>query len=612
MASTDKAELINTKVGYLWVNLRWAFDYAWKNARGWLVAIVLSAIVHSATLGASAWVGRTLVNSLVEIVNLGLVTIEPAIKWLVLAFVLALTQQILSAIDDYANARLNETLVLGITKDMLNHAASLDVSRFEETEFQEIFDRANQNTAVHFANFVTNTIAFVQTLLIIFSLAAILFTIDPLILAIVVPIMLPYALLKWTHAQEKYKKEFSRTTRRRWTRYFLSLLTGRSSIAEVKLLGLSPTLIDNYYNLSRKFVDENRTLLVRELRIDFLFALAFVIGIYGLFVRIATRIINATLTIGDFSVFVGVTVRLQNSLKNAVENGVGIAEESLYISNLHDYFAIEPRLRNPSNVQALPTLRGEIEFDNVTFAYPGSRQNVLTNLSLRILPGETIAIVGENGAGKTTLVKLIARLYDPDHGSIRIDGIEIREMPLDQLYRQFAFIFQSFNRYEATVADNIAYGNLHAVHTKEQVVEIAKRAGVDDLIQSMPEQYDTMLGRMFGKHDLSGGQWQKIAIARAVARDGAILILDEPTASLDARAEYRLFKNFRELANNRTTILISHRFSTITMADRIIVLNAGKIAEMGSHAELLAKQGIYAQLYSMQQSQMSLSGQSVP
>jgi ATP-binding cassette subfamily B protein len=365
-------------------------------------------------------------------------------------------------------------------------------------------------------------------------------------------------------------------------------------------------LIYRYTSLSEAFANEDRKLFERELKIDLGFALVFIVGIYSLFVRISSRIVQATLTIGDFSVFMAVTMRLQNTLANVVQGAVGIMEETLYISNLNEFFNISPRLVDRSTREDMPLFKGGIEIENLSFSYPGSHQSVLSDFSLRISPGETIAIVGENGAGKTTLVKLIARLYDPDEGHIRIDGTDIREVPLDLLYQQFSFVFQSFNRYEATVADNIAYGDVKAINNREQVVKAAEQAGVDDLIRAMPDQYDTMLGRMFGLYDLSAGQWQKIAIARAIIRDAAILILDEPTASLDARAEYQMFSQFRELADGRTTILISHRFSTISMADRIAVMDGGKIIEMGTHMELLNNDGLYAQLYSMQVRQLGL------
>ena len=242
--------------------------------------------------------------------------------------------------------------------------------------------------------------------------------------------------------------------------------------------------------------------------------------------------------------------------------------------------------------------RAEIRFKNVSFTYPGSAEPALRDISLHIRPGETIALVGENGAGKTTLVKLLARLYDPDSGGIEFNGADLRTLSLTELHKQIGFVFQDFSRYEATAADNIAYGDWRLMTgEREKVEEIARQAGVDTMVRSMPAGYETRLGRLFGEHDLSGGQWQKLAIARAFARDASVLILDEPTASLSVHAEYDLFYSFHELSRGRTTILVSHRFSTLSIADRILVMEKGRIIENGSHQELMGRAGPYANLY---------------
>ena len=282
-------------------------------------------------------------------------------------------------------------------------------------------------------------------------------------------------------------------------------------------------------------------------------------------------------------------------------------EQLLFVSNVLDFLSVSPKAASTGSVATIQQAPVAIEVRNVTFTYPGAADPVIRDVSLQIRAGEALAIVGENGAGKTTLVKLLARLYEPDDGQILFDGIDIREMTPEAHRRRLSFVVQTFGRYEAKISDNIAYGDWRRMmNNRERVGQIARLANVHDLIEAMPQGYDTLLGRKFGEYDLSGGQWQKIAVARALAREGWLFILDEPTSNLDARAEYELFSHFRELAETRTTLLISHRFSTVSMADRILVMDEGRIVERGTHQELLDLGGHYASLYALHLRRMPL------
>jgi ATP-binding cassette subfamily B protein len=327
-------------------------------------------------------------------------------------------------------------------------------------------------------------------------------------------------------------------------------------------------------------------------------AILMAIGVYMALLRVVQQSITGALTIGDVALFATAGLRLRTALEMVAASTTSLMEHVAHISNLRELLAIQPRVE-PSLGLVPARPRGEIEFRNVSFTYPGSEVAALVDVSFRIAPGETVALVGKNGAGKSTLLKLLARFYDPDAGCVLYDGIDLRDISLEHLYTRTAFVFQRARAFEATAAENIAYGDCSRLLTDlPQVERIARETGAHDVVERMPRGYDTVLGPLFGEYDLSAGQWQQMAIARAFARSTAtLLILDEPTASLDVMAEYELFRRFRALAAGKTTVLVSHRFSTVRMADRIVVLDDGRVIEQGTHEELIAAGRYYAGLY---------------
>jgi ATP-binding cassette subfamily B protein len=583
----------------------WALRLIWSTNYLLTLGLVASSLVRGIVPAGVAIVGRGLINAFVDHAGKGAEALEALWPWLALGFGLAIFEAISPLTEKFFTQRLHDDVNLKITGDILDHAARLDVAFFEDPRRREMIERAQQNPADHFINFVRETQAALTNFLQTISLVGILVVIEPWVLLVLAPSALPYLFFQWRLSRRYYLEEYYRTPKRRWTHYFVSLLTNRYSLTEIKLVGLAPFLISQFRLLITQFRDQDRSLHRRSLAGSTIFAAVTTVAFYVIFVRVVLKALAGALTVGDIAIFGGATSRVRFTLERVIQSISSAMEQTLYISNLIDFFNVKPRIRSGSDLVP-STGRGEIEFNDVVFSYPGSKEPTLNGVSLHIEPGEIVALVGENGAGKTTLVKLIARLYDPDTGHIAFDGVDLRRISLDYLHQQMSFVLQDFVRYEATAMDNIAYGDWESMMGKRHDIErVARLAGVDGMIRSMPRGYETMLGRLFGEYDLSGGEWQKLAVARAFSREASVLILDEPTSNLSIQAEYELFCRFRELSRGRTTILVSHRFSTLRMADRILVMERGQIVECGTHQELIANAGRYARLYRLHRRQTS-------
>jgi ATP-binding cassette subfamily B protein len=392
------------------------------------------------------------------------------------------------------------------------------------------------------------------------------------------------------------------TPERRQLDYLRFLGASVQSAKEVKIFGLSPYLTERARLLFDKFYNENRALVLKRAGLGSLLNLLPTTAYYGAYALIIYRTVTGSLTVGDLTFLAGAFNRSRTLLQSLFSGFTNVSEQALYVRDLFDFFDTRPQIVSKPNAIAPPRpIHSGFEFQNVSFAYPGSDHLVLRDVSFRLDRGQKIALIGENGAGKTTLVKLLARLYDPTAGRIFLDGIDLRDSDVDDLRREIGVIFQDYMRYDMSARDNIGLGRVQDLADQNRVEQAAHKSLAAELIATLENGYNQMLGRRFdGGVDLSAGQWQKIALGRAYMRDAQVLILDEPTASLDARAEYEVFQRFADLTRDRTAVLISHRFSTVRMADHILVLNNGIIQEQGTHEQLLALGGRYAELFELQ------------
>ncbi len=578
---------------------RWALRFTWRTAPAQTGLLVGAELVKSLVPAGLTLVFGGLVDAATAAVASG-PGADPRrlLAWVGAAFGLAVVGGLTKIAERHAGRRLLDELEVRLTGVVLEHAASLDVVSFEDPATLDLLERARRDPAASFHLFLLNALHVLGDGLQGLTLAAVLAAVEPWLLVPLVVLAVPYGLFQWRAASSRYGQETRYTTRRRWSQYFVQLLTRAPAVTEIKLLDLGPLLLERFRSVASQFRDESALLLRRSALVGALFVVLSSAALFAVLAHLGLRVVAGQASVGSLVVFAGAAARLRAVVEETLAYLGSALERGLFVQNLRAFLALGPGLLPGRGLAVAEGDATEVELERVTFTYPGGDRPALRDISLRIRLGETVALVGENGAGKTTLVRLIARIYDPDSGSVRFGGSDVRELDPASLRERIAWVLQDFTRFEATAAENLAFGDWRRlIGNRREIEELARRTGVAPLVESLPSGYDTWLGTQFGRQQLSAGQWQRLAIARAFARRAPLLVLDEPTASLDVRAEEELFRRFREVAAGRTAILVSHRFSTVAMADRIVVLAEGRVAEAGSHAELLRRGGIYAELF---------------
>jgi ATP-binding cassette subfamily B protein len=564
------------------------------------LGLALRLIVALLPLGALL-ITRLIINGVVAYVahSNGL----PKHFWLLVVgdFVLAGLSVVLTRSVDYLDEVLAGRFTMYSSLRIMKHATELDLASYEDPAFYDQLERARVQS-IDRVSMIRALGQLLQQSVVAISLAASVFLFSPWLVLILVGCVVPAFLGETHYAFQGYALRFRQTPVRRRLDYLRTLASSKETAKEAKLFGLGPFFTSRYDTFSKEVHQEDVSLARRKLLAGSLLGLTSTACYYGCYAFVIYRTVTGHLSVGDMTFLAGAIAGTSSNIQAIFSTFSGLADQALFLGDLIRFFSIGPQIRTrPNALKAPRPIQQGFEFRNVSFTYPGRTQPVFTDLNFRIEPDERVALIGENGQGKTTIVKLLVRLYEPTGGTILLDGIPLEEYDLEDLWKEVGVIFQDFVHYEMSAAENIAAGRIEDLGNLPNLIAAAKKSSAHELINSLPEGYAQILGRRFERGlDLSGGEWQKIALARAYLRDAQLLILDEPTASLDARAEHEVFSRFAELTSGKMALLISHRFSTVRMADKILVLANGGIVEEGSHTELMSHGGRYSEMFELQ------------
>ena len=584
------------------------FRLIWRTHRGYAAVMIVLRVVRSVIPVTTFWVGKLILDSVIAAKS-GNGSLSQVWPYLALELGIVLTGEILARASSLVESLLGDLFSNAMSVRLMEHAAKLDLAQFEDPEFYDHLERARRQTVGRIA-LLTLLLSMSQDALTLLTLAGALIAYSPWLLLLLAIAVIPSFLGETHFASLGYSLLFRWTPERRQLDYLRYVGASDKTAKEVQMFGLAPWITERYATLSQRFYEENRDLSIRRGMVSALLSILGTIGYYAAYVVILVHAVHGDITIGMLTFLAASFARGRDVIQSILLSASNVYEQALYLRDLFVFLGMRPTIESPPNARPAPKkVQSGFVFENVGFRYPGSERWAVRNVDMALKPGERVALVGENGAGKTTLTKLMARLYDPTEGRITLDGVDLKDYDLVSLRHAIGVIFQDFVRYDMRFDENIGVGEIESVRadldknngTPQSISAAAENSLAASLLPRFTKGYQQMLGRRFDDGvDLSGGEWQKIALARAYIRDAQVLILDEPTAALDARAEYEVFLRFSELVAGRMAVLISHRFSTVRMADRIIVLRHGKVEEQGSHEELLAKHGLYEELFTMQ------------
>jgi ATP-binding cassette, subfamily B, bacterial len=575
--------------------------FVWESGRTVVVFGLISRVIASLLPPALFWVSKLIIDTIYRL----LTNHQPAgnrLWWLVgTEFALAVTAGVLNRIIDYLDALLAGKYTHHVSVRVMEHAAGLDLLAYEDPAFYDRLERARVQATDRL--FMIQAIGrLIQQVITTITLSISIMVFSPWLLLLLVVGVIP-AFVGETHfAFLGYAKNFRQTPIRRQLDYLRILGGSKEAAKELKLFGLKDFLTARFKVLSTKVYQEDVALARRKVTTGSVLSAIGTAGYYTAYVFAVWKTVTGVFSFGTLTLLANAIREASSNLQQTFSTLSTIADQALFLTDLIAFFEMRPTIQSKPNALPAPRpVQRGFEFRNVSFRYPGSSRLVLNGLNFHLRPGERVALIGENGEGKTTIVKLLTRLYDPAEGQVLLDGVDLREYSLEDLYREIGVIFQDFMRYEMTARENIAVGRIEQIDNLQLIRQSAHKSMAEDVVGKLPSGYEQMLGRRFdGGVDLSGGEWQKVALARAYLRDAQVLILDEPTSALDARSEYEVFQRFAELTTGKMALFISHRFSTVRMADRIVVLENGRIAEEGDHDALTQLGGRYAEMFELQ------------